>query len=185
MFHFSSSLFHKALSVLGWKWHELCLNGVSDKREAQHFQRKALSLRGLLLSDLIMFCDCTSQWGFSTASKNVYLACDKSRSRVINMRKPSSLKKRLFPLERIPHFRDGFPPLINKNRSDSSWPEKSGKGDLPMTPKIVIFFFKGIWLSALGSFEIQSHDHWSHIFWEKRSLQQFSLFELFNFGCII
>lgn len=146
MFHFWSSLFHQALSVLGSELHELCLNGVLDKREAQHFQRKPLSLRCWLLSDLIMFCYCTSQCGFSTASKNVYLACDKSRSLVINMRKPSSLKKRLFPLERIPHFREGFPPLISKNLSDSSWPEKSGKGDLPMTPKIVIlffFFFKG------------------------------------------
>lgn len=60
----------------------------------------------------------------STTVCHNYLACDKSRSRVTSMRKPSSLKKRLFPLERMPHLRDGFPPLISKNRSDSSWPEK-------------------------------------------------------------
>lgn len=89
-------------------------------RETQHFQWKALSLRSLLLSDLVMSCYCTLQCGFPTAVENDYLACDKSRSRVINMRKPSSLKKRLFPLERIPHFRDGFPPLISKSLSDSS-----------------------------------------------------------------
>lgn len=138
---FLIQLLFKSLSVLEWKLYKLCLNGVFDKREAQHLQWKALSLRSLFLSDLIMFCYFILPGGSSTAFKNDYLACDKSRSRVINMRKPSSLKKRLFPLERIPHFRDGFPPLINKNLSDSSWPEKSGKCGLPMTPNTVILFF--------------------------------------------
>lgn len=107
-------------SVLEQKLCTSCLNGVLDKTAAQHVPWIALPFTCLLFSDVLMFCYCLSQCGFSIASQNVYLACDKSRSRVVNMRKPSSLKKRLFPLERIPHFRDGFPPLINKNLSDSS-----------------------------------------------------------------
>lgn len=118
-----------------------------------------------------MFCHCKSQSNFPTTFQSDYLACDKSRSRVINMRKPSSLKKRLFPLERIPHFRDGFPPLISKNLSDSSWPEKGQKCGLPgsnYSHIIFIYLFSHIFLrnmvSALCSSKIWSHKHRSHRF---------------------
>lgn len=103
------------------------------------------------------------------------------------MRKPSSLKKRLFPLERIPHFRDGFPPLINKNLSDSSWPEKKWKMWFTYDPNynhIIIIFFEEM-VSALCSFKIWSHTYRSHGFWDKRSLQHSILFKLFNLGYII
>lgn len=51
-----------------------------------------------------------------------YLALDRSRSDVSSIRKPSSLKNRWFPLVVMPHFLEGFPPLINLKCSDSKTP---------------------------------------------------------------
>lgn len=51
-----------------------------------------------------------------------YLALDKSRSKVSSIRRPSSLKNRWLPLVVMPHFLEGFPPLINLKCSDSKTP---------------------------------------------------------------
>ncbi len=51
-----------------------------------------------------------------------YLALDRSRSNVSSIRKPSSLKNRWFPLVVMPHFLEGFPPLIHLKCSDSKTP---------------------------------------------------------------
>lgn len=51
-----------------------------------------------------------------------YLALDRSRSKVSSIRKPSSLKNRWFPLVVMPHFLEGFPPLISLKCSDSRTP---------------------------------------------------------------
>lgn len=52
----------------------------------------------------------------------LYLAFDRSKSLVTSMRRPSSLKKRWFPLDIIPHFLEGFPPLKSLKCSASTAP---------------------------------------------------------------
>lgn len=53
-----------------------------------------------------------------------YLALDRSKSLVTNMRRPSSLKNRWFPLDMMPHFLDGLPPLRSLKCSVSTAPPK-------------------------------------------------------------
>lgn len=53
-----------------------------------------------------------------------YLALDRSKSLVTNMRRPSSLKNRWFPLDMMPHFLDGLPPLRSLKCSVSTAPSK-------------------------------------------------------------
>lgn len=58
----------------------------------------------------------------SYARLQLYLALERSRSLVTSMRRPSSLKNRWFPLDMIPHFLDGFPPLSSLKCSASTAP---------------------------------------------------------------
>lgn len=74
-------------------------------------------MRGLVnVSGLVSLCLCVE-----------YLALDRSRSKVSSIRNPSSLKNRWLPLVVMPHFLEGFPPLINLKCSDSKTPPTCDK----------------------------------------------------------
>ena len=58
---------------------------------------------------------------------HAYLALDRSMSLVTSMRRPSSLKNRWFPLDMMPHFLEGFPPLSCLKRSAATIPAGARK----------------------------------------------------------
>lgn len=125
-----------------------------------------LEISGFLF-DLIMFFYFTLQGSSSTAFKNDYLACDKSRSRVINMRKPSSLKRGCFHWKGFHTSEMAFHHSLIRIYQILAGLKRMENG-LPVDPKYSHIFKKNM-PNVLCSFKIWSHKYWSHRLGDKRS----------------